>query len=141
MDGLRFQCQPGCIKCCDTQGFVYLSESDLPRIAAYLGMTPAEFEAKYVYRTRHLIRLRKPRYRQCHFLTAEGCTVHAVKPAQCRLYPFWPDLVQDRQIWEYEARKCPGIGQGPLIQIGDAVEIASEMRSAYPMLYGKLAGE
>jgi len=41
MDGLRFTCQPGCTNCCNQQGFVYLTETDLVRAAAFLGMTPA----------------------------------------------------------------------------------------------------
>lgn len=138
-EGLRFQCQPGCIKCCDMRGYVYITENDLIRLAEYTGMTPAEFEAKYVFRTRHLLRLRKPRNRQCHFLTNSGCTVHAVKPVQCRLYPFWPELVMHPDVWEYEGRrKCPGIGKGELIQIGTAVEIAEEMKTAYPGIYAHM---
>ena len=45
MHELRFSCVPGCTKCCDTEGFVYLSEADLVRAAEYVGMTPAEFDA------------------------------------------------------------------------------------------------
>jgi Fe-S-cluster containining protein len=132
---LRFSCVPGCTKCCDTQGFVYLSESDLVRAAEYVGMTPAEFEARYVYRTRTLLRLRKPRYKQCPFLLADGCSIHPAKPTQCRLFPFWPELVENRRAWRATGRWCPGIGTGQLVQIGTAVETASEMRSAYPGLY------
>lgn len=136
MEGFRFACQPGCVRCCDQRGFVYITENDLLRIADYLHMSAAEFESRYVYRTRNQLRLRKPPRSQCHFLRSDGCSIHPVKPVQCRLYPFWPELVEYRDIWEYEARKCPGIGQGPLVQIGTAMEIASEMRSAYPLSYG-----
>ena len=135
MHELRFTCIPGCTKCCDTQGFVYLSEADLVRAAEYTGMTPAVFEATYVYRTRTLLRLRKPRRRQCPFLLADGCSIHPAKPTQCRLYPFWPELVENRRGWRAAGRSCPGIGTGPLIQIGTAVETADEMRTAYPGLY------
>jgi Fe-S-cluster containining protein len=135
-DGLRFECQPGCTKCCDTRGFVYITERDLLRIAQHLGLEPAEFEERYVFRTAHSLRLRKPRRSQCHFLTATGCGVHAVKPVQCRTYPFWPEYVEHRDLWEYEGKfKCPGIGKGNLVQIGTAMELAHEMRSAYPQHY------
>jgi Fe-S-cluster containining protein len=134
--GLRFQCQPGCIRCCDTRGFVYLTEQDLERAAEYTGLTPAGFESQYVYRTKHLIRLRKPAGRQCHFLADGGCRIHPVKPTQCRLFPFWPELVADRTLWKDAGRRCPGIGQGDLVQIGTAIEIASEMEHAYPSFYG-----
>lgn len=48
---------------------------------------------------------------------------------------FWPELVENRAEWRTTARYCPGIGQGPLIQITAAVEAADEMRKAYPGIY------
>jgi Fe-S-cluster containining protein len=121
--------------CCDVEGFVYLSAEDLRRAARFTGMTVRAFEKKYVYRTRHLLRLRKPRDRQCHFLKDGGCSIHPAKPTQCRVFPFWPEHLESRAAWKAVGRRCPGIGQGPLIQIGTALEIASEMKHAYPSMY------
>ena len=36
---MRFECQTGCTKCCEQQGFVYLTEDDIPRLAAFLKMS------------------------------------------------------------------------------------------------------
>lgn len=135
MEDLRFQCQKGCINCCDRPGYVYLTSSDLERAAAYVGLSTSEFEARYVYRTKHLIRLRKPAGRACVFLEPYGCAIHPVKPTQCRLFPFWPELVEDQAAWRGAATYCPGIGTGRLIQIGTALEVASEMKRAYPGFY------
>lgn len=132
---MRFACQSGCTRCCDTKGFVYITEKDLNRIAKHLGLTAKAFEKKYVIRYPHMLRLRKPRKSQCHFLTANGCSVHVVKPVQCRTYPFWPELVEDRAAWKEESKRCPGIGKGELVQIGTACEIASEMKIAYQRIY------
>jgi len=135
---LRFECQAGCTRCCEQQGFVYLTEDDLGRIANYLGLSPSEFERRHVYRTKHLIRLRVPRQQQCYFLGDGGCSIHAVKPVQCRAFPFWPELVDARDSkreWKKTARWCPGIGKGELIQIETARERAQEMRAAYPSMY------
>lgn len=135
-DGVRFTCQAGCTKCCEVSGYVYLTEEDLTNAARHLGMTAAAFERQYVYRTRHMRRLRKPgRGKQCHFLANGGCQIHPVKPVQCRLFPFWPELVGSRRAWRKTGEWCPGIGQGPLIQIGAAMETASEMHRAYPDHY------
>ncbi len=82
-----------------------------------------------------LLRLRKPLDAQCHFLKGHGCSIHPAKPTQCRVYPFWPELVEDRKAWKEEAKSCPGIGKGELVQIGDALELSSEMKSAYPSMY------
>ena len=135
MDGLRFACQRGCTKCCEVTGFVYLSETDLEKAARYLGLSKAEFEARYVIRYRRILRFRKPRGGQCHFLTSEGCSIHPAKPTQCRLYPFWPELVENRKAWLRESQNCPGIGRGKLVQIGTACETADEMKQTYPSLY------
>lgn len=119
---------------------MYLSEEDLVRAAAFLGMTPAEFEAKYIYRTKHRMRLRSPRDgRQCHFLAGGRCSIHPAKPTQCRLFPFWPELVENRKAWTKAGKHCPGIGQGAVVQIGTAVETAEEMKRAYPALYLQFA--
>ena len=132
---LRFSCLPGCTKCCQVRGYVYLTEEDLRRAAAYVGLTAEAFEAKYVIRYPTLLRLRKPTSAQCHFLTASGCSIHEVKPTQCRLYPFWPELVEQRAAWQEAGNECPGIGQGELIQIGTALETANGMKVAYPSMY------
>ena len=129
---LRFACQPGCTKCCDMEGYVYLSEDDLRRAAEFVHMSAKAFEAKYVYRTAHQRRLRKPRDKQCPFLLSDGCSIHPAKPTQCRTFPFWPEVVERRSTWNETGRYCPGIGKGPLIQIGTAMEIAEEQRKAYP---------
>jgi uncharacterized protein len=135
MNALRFACQPGCTRCCEVKGFVYLSDEDVRRAAAFTGMSVAEFEAKYVVRYRHVIRLRKPLDAQCHFLNDGGCSIHPAKPTQCRLYPFWPEIVESVKDWKEAGKTCPGIGKGELIQIGTACEVASEMKQAYPHMY------
>jgi uncharacterized protein len=135
MDGLRFTCQRGCINCCDQTGNVYLTEDDLIRAARFVNMTVRAFERKYVYRNRHQMRFRKPRDKQCPFLLDHGCSIHPAKPTQCRTFPFWPELVENRAAWNQTARYCPGIGKGPLIQIGTALEMSEEQRKAYPGMY------
>lgn len=131
----RFTCQPGCTKCCEVRGFVYLTEDDMTRAARHVGLARDEFERRYVYRTRHQLRLRKPKHAQCHFLQGGGCVLHPDKPTQCRLYPYWPELVENRKAWKAQSRVCPGIGTGHLVQIGTALGTASEMRTAYPSHY------
>lgn len=132
---LRFACRPGCTECCTQRGFVYLTEADLERAAGFLGMTPGDFERRYVYRTKKRIRLRVPREAQCYFLSGNGCSIHPAKPTQCRIFPFWPELVESRREWNKTARYCPGMGSGPLVQIENARAQAQEMREAYPEMY------
>ena len=132
---MRFECQPGCTKCCDQEGLVHLSEADLVRLAAFTGMDVARFEQRFVVRTYRTLRLRKPRNRQCPFLLANGCSVHAAKPTQCRTFPFWPELLDDPRELKAVARYCPGIGKGELVNITMARQEADAMRAAVPHEY------
>ena len=134
-EGLKFECQTGCTACCEQRGFVYMNDADIGRAAGFLGMTADAFERQYVFRTRNRARLRVPRDANCHFLTAEGCSIHPAKPTQCRTFPFWPEMVESRREWKKTARYCPGIGKGTLIQIDLANQQAQEMREAHPALY------
>jgi uncharacterized protein len=132
---MRFECQPGCTNCCRREGFVYLTEEDLRSIAAFLEMSPEDFERRYVYRTRRLLRLRVPRGARCIFLEEHGCRIHDVKPTQCRIFPFWPEMAENAREFHAVGSYCPGIGRGELINIETAQNLAAEMRQAYPGLY------
>jgi hypothetical protein len=134
---MRFACQPGCTRCCTQEGWVYLSAEDLPRMAKFLGLTVAEFQSRYVYSTKHRHRLRKPgrRQGQCSFLTAEGCSVHPAKPTQCRVFPFWPELIEDKKELKKTSRWCPGIGKGNIVSVETLKASALELKKAYPYQY------
>ena len=132
---MRFACQPGCTRCCTQKGWVYLGVEDVPRLAAFLGMSEEEFRRRYVYSTTHKTRLRKPRNGQCPFLKAEGCSVHPAKPTQCRVFPFWPELVEDEKELKETAGWCPGIGKGNVVSVEELEKSAREMRKAYPHQY------
>lgn len=112
-----------------------MTNDDIARLSGYLGMSAADFERRYVYRTKNLSRLRVPRHAQCEFLVDGGCSVHEVKPTQCRTFPFWPELLESRREWHKTGKWCPGIGKGELVNIETASAVAEEMRSAYPALY------
>ncbi len=132
---MRFQCQPGCVKCCEERGFVYLSERDVVRIAEHLHIPQAEFERRYLYRTKNQRRLRKPRNAECPFLSASGCMIHPIKPTQCSAFPVWPEIIESKKELAKTARWCPGIGKGrelSKLQIRAGCEL---MRLSYPHMY------
>lgn len=98
-------------------------------------MDEHQFEERYVYATKNTRRLRKPKGSQCPFLGGRGCTVHPAKPTQCRLFPFWPEMIEDNKELTATAKWCPGIGSGKLVSIKTLEASAREMRSAYPEQY------
>src|SRR2546425_371953 len=106
----RFECQPGCTNCCTQSGYVYLTEEDVDRIAAHLHLDRETFEERYVCRSEDRVRLSMSRTQACHFLRAGGCSIHGVKPLQCRVFPYWPENVANRSDWKALRSYCPGIG-------------------------------
>lgn len=114
--GLRFACQPDCGACCSRPGKVRLDRAEARAMAAALGLGQAEFRRRWVLNAGGALRLVDGLDGACPFLGEDRrCRVYAARPAQCRRYPFWPELLADASTWEWEALRCPGIGQGPLI--------------------------
>ena len=123
----RFECQPGCTRCCTQPGEVYLNEEDVRRMAAHLGGTEQTFEDAYCERDSDGdLRLTTPTDKACHFLLESGCAIHKVKPLQCRAFPFWPEKVANRRAWKNLSRTCPGIGAGPIIPVEQVRAAAQE---------------
>ncbi len=132
---MRFQCQPGCVKCCEEKGFVYLSENDVVRIAEHLRMPRVEFERRYLYRTKNQRRLRTPHDAVCPFLSESGCTIHPVKPAQCAAFPIWPEIIESKKEYAEAASRCPGIGKGAELSEREIQAGCDLMRLSYPHIY------
>ncbi|MGC2210821.1 MAG: YkgJ family cysteine cluster protein [Candidatus Korobacteraceae bacterium] len=132
---MRFQCQPGCIACCEQKGFVYLTCDDISRLAEHLEITCAEFRRRYLCGTAPLLRFRKQRHKQCPFLLADGCSVHPIKPLQCRSFPYWPELLASAGERREAATYCPGMNKGPLVNLTLASQIAEQVQQAFPDLY------
>ncbi len=121
------------------EGEVYLSENDLVKAAAYVGLEPAAFERKHCIRTASQLRLRKPPGRQCYFHKDNCCSIHPAKPTQCRAFPYWPELLESETAWAEAAAYCPGMNQGELVNIQEAQAISAEMKVAYPEMYEKVS--
>ncbi len=135
LESLRFTCQPNCSRCCQMEGEVFLSEQDLLKAAAYVGMTAAAFERWHCIRTASQLRLRKPPGRQCYFHKDNCCSIHPAKPTQCRAFPYWPELLDSEAAWAEAAEYCPGMNQGALVNIEEARAMAAEMKTNYPQMY------
>ena len=115
---LRFSCT-GCGKCCETAGdyYVYLTLKEAALIRGHLGLSHAWFRRRYLARLEEGELVLGPgRDDRCVFLDPDGrCRVYPVRPLQCRTYPFWPEVAGSRREWQREARRCEGIGNGPVV--------------------------
>lgn len=110
---LRFECTR-CGACCKRPGFVRLREGEAERIAAYLGLSFAQFRRRYLQLDGEGGWEIGVGEAGCPLLDGDLCSVEAVKPGQCASYPFWQELVEDRGAWKEEMALCEGMGRGPV---------------------------
>jgi len=115
-NGLRFTCTM-CGKCCTGEpGFVWVTDEEVARLAAFRGDPEHEFLAVYTRKSRGRRTLKEKANGDCVFYDREkGCTVYPVRPAQCRTWPFWESNLKSEEAWERTEGLCPGSGQGELI--------------------------
>jgi Fe-S-cluster containining protein len=78
-----------CTACCRWPGDVRLEDDEIPRIAAFLGLTESEFIERYTrLRTnRQGLSLIEREGHECIMLDGDACRIHPVKPAQCEGFP------------------------------------------------------
>ncbi len=116
--GLKFKCT-GCGKCCTgSPGYVFLSDTDLERLAAHHHLTPKEFALTYTRLVDgQLALLDKPLSEDCLFLVNNQCTVYEARPTQCKTFPWWVHNLREPSDWEDAATRCEGINHpdAPLI--------------------------
>ena len=132
---MRFHCQPGCIRCCEEDGFVYLTADDIVRMSAHLKISRVEFRRRYVCGEPPLLRFRLRKGRPCPFLLANGCSIHEVKPLQCSSFPCWPELLDKPGERRRVAKYCPGMERGPSLDPDAARLLAEQVRTAFPAIY------
>lgn len=113
-EGLLFECLQ-CGGCCGGEpGAIWVTAGEIKSIADFLGEDEEEFRSvrlRWDY-GRNSIR-EQPNY-DCLFLkrTEKLCAIYQVRPSQCSLFPFWPSMLRDREVWDYYAARCPGMDGG-----------------------------
>ena len=114
-EGLAFECVR-CGRCCrGPGGYVWLNEGEIDAMASALTLTREDFGRRWLRATPEGPALIDAANGDCPFLTAErGCRVYGGRPAQCRTWPWWPDNLGHPEDWALAARRCPGVGTGPV---------------------------
>ena len=86
---IHYECQR-CTNCCRWPGLVKVSEAEIARIAAHLGMNEDDFIQRFT-RLRPerdgLALIDKGESHECIFLKGRDCVIQAVKPVQCAGFP------------------------------------------------------
>ena len=106
----RWSCKRSGNCCAIPGGVVRIGPDEAVAIAAFLGLDERAFRARYVQPDGAT--LKDGLGNRCVFL-ADGaqaaCTIYPVRPAKCRTFPFWPELLDDPALLARVQRMCPGI--------------------------------
>jgi len=83
-----YDCQR-CTACCRWPGQVRVTEEEIRRMAAFLGMDESAFIQRYcrLAANRYGLALMEREDGSCVFLDGRDCRVQPVKPQQCRDFP------------------------------------------------------
>ena len=121
--GLNFTCTQ-CGKCCTGDpGFVWVTDEEIQKLAAFRGEPLREFVPLYTRKARGKVTLREKANGDCVFFDEKrGCTVYHVRPRQCRTWPFWESNLDSPEKWEQTEAICPGSGEGELIPVEEIVK-------------------
>lgn len=94
-------------------------------IARFVGLSGKEFMGRFVRKVMGAWSLVEVPNGDCVFWSPQGCRIYAVRPTQCRTFPFWREYVRSSEAWERAAERCPGVNRGRLYS---AAEIAHLVR-------------
>ena len=129
-NGLRFRCTQ-CGDCCSgAEGYVWVNQEEIDGMAGRLGLTPAEFEARYVKRVGVRRSLKERPGGDCVLLdeTTRKCTAYEERPRLCKTWPFWDSNLRSPEAWAEAAEACPGCNKGNLVPLEQIVEQAAKIR-------------
>ena len=98
-----------CGNCCRGEGYVYVTKSDIARLAEGLEITEQEFLKAYCDRHNRRYVLKNHANNDCIFLHDNKCRVHAFKPTQCERWPFWKSVATSRSCFGFAKSYCKGL--------------------------------
>ena len=104
-----FTCQGRC--CTGESGYIYVTKSEIEKIAELLELDVREFVSKYLFKKMYKYSIKEIKYNnsfECIFYDREsnGCKIYEARPTQCKTFPFW-DYYKTR-VDELKL-ECPGI--------------------------------
>ncbi len=104
-----FECRM-CGQCCEGQGGIVVSPTDLERICQHLKLSVAQFRDKFGCDHNGKLKVRTGDDGNCIFFKQQiGCGVHVARPDICRAWPFFRGNMLDAESFFLAKDYCPGI--------------------------------
>ena len=97
-----------CGDCCKGYGGTVISDTDTQQIADYIDMPLEQFIKNHCVESGNMRMLKQQPSGYCTFWD-KNCTIHPVKPAMCRAWPFIKSVLIDAANWQIMAGSCPGM--------------------------------
>jgi hypothetical protein len=132
--GLRFECKRCGVCCTGDPGIIYVDKNEVARIAEYISVRASRFIEKYLFPVRTGYSIGEHADGRCLFYK-DGCSIHPVRPSQCKTFPFWFENLRSSKKWRKMARECSGIGCGPLYSKEQILEIVQSNMEAVVKSY------
>ncbi len=108
---IKFECKK-CGNCCkNIRGWVYINEIEIDEISKFLKINNFDFIKKYLIQDQGWYILSSPSHNPNCFLKENTCGIYNVRPKLCREYPFWENILQNRQTFLKETEICEGLKQ------------------------------
>lgn len=108
---------------------MYLTRAEVAAASQILGLSLEDFMTQYCARVGGYLvfRFDEP---ECPMLGEEGCRIYAARPVQCRTWPFWPQNLSSRRMWERKVVAfCPGaLHKGAAVDYESICEQSVAMR-------------
>lgn len=126
-EGICFECTQ-CGGCClGAPGIVRVTGHELGAIAENLGVTIKHLlDEGLAENYGEAYRLHEnPHDGRCVFFEDNGCRIYAMRPQQCRTWPFWFNNLRSEARWHDAIKECPGIGRGRLYTKAEILALLS----------------
>jgi Fe-S-cluster containining protein len=99
-----------CGTCCYGKGGISVDAGEIRDVAHLLGISPESFVAQYCLEKKGRFSIKTGPDNFCIFYHREKrCLIHPAKPRICRLWPYFPAILKDKDNWELAKEACPGI--------------------------------
>jgi Fe-S-cluster containining protein len=99
-------------------------------MASELGISDDKFTLLYTWRKYGVLSIKEKTNYDCVFLqinkSVYSCRIYSVRPAQCRTFPFWPEILESMRSWEEYSLSCPGMNMGEFHSGDEISKIAVE---------------